>query len=223
MLRGRFHLCQYMPPKRDARRLVADPDNEPDFYRISETFPVDEETPLAPNTPSANTTASIPNSVVSIDSGSSTLSKSTLSSEAPCQFDSLLRMLLQKSQEQQVSAPSTQTPVSSVPNLLQNTLLQQPQAPSMQSDALLKLLLPLLLQKQAIYQQQVPVAQPPPPATNNFQAQSSLEWALLQLLVSPPPPPPQENAVPPPQPQPDLASAAITALLLNQLLGKQTS
>ena len=43
MLRGRFHLCQYMPRCKDARRLDADPVNEPDFYAISAKYPVGEE------------------------------------------------------------------------------------------------------------------------------------------------------------------------------------
>lgn len=30
-----------MPPPKDARRLVADPNNEPNFYRISRRFPLD--------------------------------------------------------------------------------------------------------------------------------------------------------------------------------------
>ena len=36
MLRGHSHLCQFMPRCRDARRLSADPDNEPDFYCINQ-------------------------------------------------------------------------------------------------------------------------------------------------------------------------------------------
>lgn len=40
MLRGLGHLCKYMPEPKDARRLFPDPENEPDFYRISQMFPV---------------------------------------------------------------------------------------------------------------------------------------------------------------------------------------
>uniref|UniRef100_A0A7S3LFR8 HSF-type DNA-binding domain-containing protein n=1 Tax=Amphora coffeiformis TaxID=265554 RepID=A0A7S3LFR8_9STRA len=40
MLRGMPHLTKYMPPGRDARRLMADPDNEPDFYSIDRLFPL---------------------------------------------------------------------------------------------------------------------------------------------------------------------------------------
>ena len=40
MLRGLPHLCIYMPPAKDARRLIPDPGNELDFYRISKLYPV---------------------------------------------------------------------------------------------------------------------------------------------------------------------------------------
>lgn len=43
-LRNRFHLCQYMPRPKDYRRLIADPDNEPDFYEMSLRHPL-ETTP----------------------------------------------------------------------------------------------------------------------------------------------------------------------------------
>uniref|UniRef100_A0A7S3LHA5 HSF-type DNA-binding domain-containing protein n=1 Tax=Amphora coffeiformis TaxID=265554 RepID=A0A7S3LHA5_9STRA len=39
MLQGRIHLCRYMPGCRNARRLVVDPDHEPNFYRINDQFP----------------------------------------------------------------------------------------------------------------------------------------------------------------------------------------
>ena len=42
MLRGRPHLLKYMPKPKDARRLIADPVNEPDFYAISEKYPVSD-------------------------------------------------------------------------------------------------------------------------------------------------------------------------------------
>ena len=42
MLRGRPHLTKYMPKPKDARRLIADPVNEPDFYAISEKYPVSD-------------------------------------------------------------------------------------------------------------------------------------------------------------------------------------
>lgn len=45
MLKDRPHLCQYMPPCKDARRLVADPPNEPNFYRINRQYPLDGEAP----------------------------------------------------------------------------------------------------------------------------------------------------------------------------------
>ena len=40
MLKGRPHLAQYMPKRKDARRLVTDPANEPDFYKISNQYPL---------------------------------------------------------------------------------------------------------------------------------------------------------------------------------------
>jgi hypothetical protein len=41
MLRGLPHLTQYMPEPKDARRLIPDPENEPDFYEISRHFPLE--------------------------------------------------------------------------------------------------------------------------------------------------------------------------------------
>ena len=46
MLKDRPHLCQYMPPCKDARRLVADPANEPNFYHISRQYPLDGSVPV---------------------------------------------------------------------------------------------------------------------------------------------------------------------------------
>lgn len=43
MLRGLAHLAKYMPAPKDARRLHPDPDNEPDFYKISEKFPLTDQ------------------------------------------------------------------------------------------------------------------------------------------------------------------------------------
>jgi hypothetical protein len=40
MLRGMPHLTVYMPEARDARRLIPDPENEPDLYKISVLYPV---------------------------------------------------------------------------------------------------------------------------------------------------------------------------------------
>lgn len=40
MLRGLPHLSSYMPGPKDARRLLPDPENEPDFYKISELYPL---------------------------------------------------------------------------------------------------------------------------------------------------------------------------------------
>ena len=40
MLRDMPHLTKYMPRAKDARRLIPDPDNEPNFYAISRVYPV---------------------------------------------------------------------------------------------------------------------------------------------------------------------------------------
>lgn len=42
-LRGLPLLCKYMPKPKIARRLISDPENEPNFYRISETFPLPDQ------------------------------------------------------------------------------------------------------------------------------------------------------------------------------------
>mmetsp|Transcript_27329 Transcript_27329/g.57241 ORF Transcript_27329/g.57241 Transcript_27329/m.57241 type:complete len:334 (-) Transcript_27329:100-1101(-) len=42
-LRGMKHLLKYMPAGRDARRLMPDPDNEPDLYAISRVCPLPEQ------------------------------------------------------------------------------------------------------------------------------------------------------------------------------------
>jgi hypothetical protein len=42
MLRGMPHLCRYMPEQKDARRKIPDPENEPDFNKISQDFPLFE-------------------------------------------------------------------------------------------------------------------------------------------------------------------------------------
>jgi hypothetical protein len=43
MLRGLPHLIQYMPKPRDARRLIPDPDNEPNFYAITKQYPLPDD------------------------------------------------------------------------------------------------------------------------------------------------------------------------------------
>ena len=48
MLRGMPHLCKFMPEPRDARRLIPDPDNEPDFYAITKNFPLPDMKAAAP-------------------------------------------------------------------------------------------------------------------------------------------------------------------------------
>ena len=43
-LKDRLHLCQSMPPAKDCRRLIPDPEHEPDFYAISALYPVETTT-----------------------------------------------------------------------------------------------------------------------------------------------------------------------------------
>jgi hypothetical protein len=43
MLRGLPHLCKYMPKSKDARRLIADPENEPNFYVVTKNFPLPDD------------------------------------------------------------------------------------------------------------------------------------------------------------------------------------
>ena len=60
MLQGCPHLCQYMPKRKDARRQVPDPANEPNFYAIADRFPLDvipEETPSAAELQGPETTS----------------------------------------------------------------------------------------------------------------------------------------------------------------------
>jgi hypothetical protein len=39
-LRGLPHLCKYMPLPRDARRLIPDPENQPNFSAITQMWPI---------------------------------------------------------------------------------------------------------------------------------------------------------------------------------------
>jgi hypothetical protein len=43
MLRELPHLAKYMPEAKDARRMITDPRNEPDFERISKVFPLPDD------------------------------------------------------------------------------------------------------------------------------------------------------------------------------------
>ena len=42
-LRGMPHLCQYMPQPKNARHLIPDPENEPDFYHLSKILPLADQ------------------------------------------------------------------------------------------------------------------------------------------------------------------------------------
>lgn len=37
------HLCKYMPKPKNARHLTPDPDNEPDFYKLSRLYPLTDQ------------------------------------------------------------------------------------------------------------------------------------------------------------------------------------
>jgi hypothetical protein len=69
MLRNRFHLCQYMPLVKDSRRLIADPDNEPDFYQMSFRHPLTPslETVKAPKAAAATVSSAVLSSPVARD------------------------------------------------------------------------------------------------------------------------------------------------------------
>ncbi|GKZ00676.1 hypothetical protein MPSEU_001019700 [Mayamaea pseudoterrestris] len=43
LLRGRPHLLKFMPEPKDARRLIPDPENEPDLYSISKLYPLERD------------------------------------------------------------------------------------------------------------------------------------------------------------------------------------
>ena len=41
------HLCKYMPEPKRSRRLAPDPENEPNFYQISQLFPLPDQEGVA--------------------------------------------------------------------------------------------------------------------------------------------------------------------------------
>jgi hypothetical protein len=49
MLQGLPHLCKYMPEAKDARRLIPDPDNEPDFDAIGRAYPLPHQIVTVPS------------------------------------------------------------------------------------------------------------------------------------------------------------------------------
>jgi len=51
MLRGLPHLAKYMPEPKDARRLIPDPENEPNFYAISKKYPLPNDPDLCKEEP----------------------------------------------------------------------------------------------------------------------------------------------------------------------------
>ena len=51
MLRGLPHLAKYVPEPKDARRLIPDPENEPNFYAISKRYPLPDDPDFGKNEP----------------------------------------------------------------------------------------------------------------------------------------------------------------------------
>lgn len=206
MLKGRFYLCQYMPRRKDARRLVADPDNEPDFYLISKRFPLED---IPTPTPAAVGQSIVPNVAVSTDSSgtsshapmSATPSHSesiltallqqqpspvpvTLSPQPLQQHDTSLASLLQQFQQQ--ASPAMCSPLNPQPSMLA-TLIQQPSlpTPSLQTEDILKLLVQSFQQNQ---EQQQPTYMSVVPSLGQQEQQkqpvlSAQNLSLLQLLA----------------------------------------
>jgi hypothetical protein len=103
MLRGLPHLLKYMPPGRDSRRLIPDPDHEPDFYAISRLFP------LPPNATTSTT-------VGSPTSTTTTLAPPALTAAAPSPrlpFISTQVQPVLSSTSLAPTCPSTPTAISS--------------------------------------------------------------------------------------------------------------
>ena len=148
MLRDRPHLCQYMPPRRDARRLTADPDHEPDFYRISVLFPLsssskEEEdgvrpdpvvpdmqdiisissSSVAPTSQTPSIPSHLSSCIFSSPTTNSTTTKTQPPSEVPSLPDALLKLLAQSVVSSQPQPPLTTTTTAFPPPL------QQPPAP----------------------------------------------------------------------------------------------
>jgi hypothetical protein len=112
MLRGLPHLGKYMPPFKACRRLVPDPDNEPDFYTISLLWPLPLKSPEAPETPLA---ASNDSEATHIMSNEMLMSLFSSSSQEPSALKSVgsIRAPLPKSHPQaqpMVPSPPLKSP-----------------------------------------------------------------------------------------------------------------
>lgn len=142
MLRGRPHLCQYMPKRKDARRQVPDPTNEPNFYAIADRFPLDaipEETPSAAEPQGPETTSMTENKaqvsfapMAHIEfpnvTGQPTITPSRAShpvasaaASSPMSVEALLVEILVSNNQGQTSvppAPTTRSPASDMATLV---------------------------------------------------------------------------------------------------------
>ena len=132
MLKGCPHLAQFMPRCKDARRLDADPPNEPDFYSINVLFPLKEQSPggialpLGAMAPKSSTT---PSSVTrqweeKFYGNNRPAAKTPVSaSPSPLPF-------VQPQQQQPQALPAAVAPTAALPNPILaalNSLLQQQQ------------------------------------------------------------------------------------------------
>lgn len=201
MLRGRPHLCQFMPRCRDARRLAADPNHEPDFYAINRMFGAPDGEPtaraVAPPvlvTPSISRRAATPSSTSSSAASlpSSTNDQSTAAA-------TLLAALVP-----QVITTTTTTTPSPPPTLEATTTTQNPQ-----QDLACALLAALLAEHFTL---PAPTPKPPPPKVDPA-------VALLASLVG------QKNnpsrTAPPVQTEEDLVKGVLLGALLLQQYGAQ--
>lgn len=162
ILRGRPHLTVYMPRRKDARRLVADPSNEVDLYKISRQYPLDappaavsEPTAKRPRLDSNNTAvaapgitnASLPQATNPLDGVNST---------------AVLMALLEAKRKQEAEQKNQQAMLESVASLFQGVpQQQQPQQVMQQQHS---------QQQHTMMMSQQPMQQQQSPAQPNLQA-----------------------------------------------------
>eukprot|EP00977_Amphora_coffeiformis_P028296 scaffold34922_cov141-Amphora_coffeaeformis.AAC.7 len=110
MLRGHSHLCRFMPRCRDARRLSADPDNEPNFYCINQVVGAPESkdvvsTSTRSSSPvsSSSTTSPSPTSMsfAQCTSSTYTTSRPIMTSHAAIRIPAITQTTIQQEQQQQ--------------------------------------------------------------------------------------------------------------------------
>lgn len=201
MLRGRFHLCRYMPRCKDARRLDADPTNEPDFYKISASFPVNDivSPAVTQKGPVNNNSSSIPTLTGPIKQA---VVPPSLGQDAPmAQLVAAIQALQNTNSHQAMPCP---TPTLSAPS-------PQPASPPLEQ------LVALVSSVQTTAS--TPASSLFPVNNNNNPSNAMLPMLLQVLLASngnlgtTPPPPPQG------QPQPSKSNDPLGVLA--SLLQKQ--